>query len=292
MDMKTRIGIATAIMVGGSAIAVVAVAASGHGPAIATQSAGYSASYSQHHGSEWSQLNSAIDSWSSSRQASLGTLASVTQQTLSQTTAHERTLDIQRGIVVLATPRFVILQSRNGSLHLWTLSGSTKMEDVSGSMTGTAAMIANSSAAQQAVISSNMIPAATLMAGNPLTASRLLTPSATPQTITIQVAGTDLTVTVTVAKKMATVSQTATTPADGAPSYDPATTTQYAWATASSSTMLARGDLALLVGTRSNDVLHAQIVLYTPLSASDVGGTLGMPQVSATSPSTSAGSHW
>jgi hypothetical protein len=284
---RARIGIAAAVLVGGSAIAVVAVAATSHGPALATQSASYSAGDFRHSGSEWSQLNSAIGSWSSARQDSLGTLASLTQQTLSQTTAHEKTLDIQRGIVVLATPRFIILQSSNGSLHLWTLSGNTKMADVSGSMTGTAAMMANSSAAQQAVTSDDMGPAANLMAGSPLTAAQLLTPSAAPQTVTVQVAGTDLTVTVTVTKNMATISQTATTPASGAPAYDPATTTQSAWATAGSSTMLARGDLALLVGTRSHDVLHAEIVLYTPLSAGDVGGTF-----KALPAATSAGTHW
>ena len=35
---------------------------------------------------------------------------------------------------------------------------------------------------------------------------------------------------------------------------------------------LARGDLALVVGTRSHWTLHAQLVLFTPLSSADVGG--------------------
>ena len=35
---------------------------------------------------------------------------------------------------------------------------------------------------------------------------------------------------------------------------------------------LARGDLALVVGTRSHWTLHAQLVLFTPLSTADVGG--------------------
>ena len=45
-----------------------------------------------------------------------------------------------------------------------------------------------------------------------------------------------------------------------------------AWQTANS---LARGDLAVIAGTRSHGMLHAQLVLFSPLSTSTVGGRTG-----------------
>jgi hypothetical protein len=45
-----------------------------------------------------------------------------------------------------------------------------------------------------------------------------------------------------------------------------------AWQTTNS---LARGDLAVIVGTRSHWTLHAQLVLFSPLSTSAIGGTTG-----------------
>jgi hypothetical protein len=44
--------------------------------------------------------------------------------------------------------------------------------------------------------------------------------------------------------------------------------------TAATSTA-ARGDLALIVGFRSHQLLHAQLVLFAPLTTADVGGTIG-----------------
>ncbi len=117
-----------------------------------------------------------------------------------------------------------------------------------------------------------MQPAANLMAGSTLTASQMLTPSAASQTVTINVAGTDLTVTVTITRSTATVSQTATMPSNANPWWSPSTTTTSAWTTATPTSKLARGDLALVVGSRSHGLLHAQIVLFTPLTTADVGG--------------------
>ena len=265
-NLKTRVGIATAVLVGGGAIGVAAVAAS-HGSSPAAQSAGYSSHIRST--SEWSQLNSAITSWGSSR---MNTLASMTQQTYSQTAMHGKTLAEQRGIVVLATPKFLIVQSANGSLHLWLLSGKTTIQNVANSTSGTGAMTGNTSATTQAMQSGNMIPATDWMAGSPLTAAQLLSPARTPQTVTVQVAGTNLTVTVTVTKSTATVSQTATMPLNGNPMWNPTTFTQPAWMTATTGSMLARGDLVLVVGFRSHNLLHAQIVLFSPLTTAVVGG--------------------
>jgi len=51
---------------------------------------------------------------------------------------------------------------------------------------------------------------------------------------------------------------------------------------------LARGDLAVIAGTRSHHMLHAQLVLFSPLSTSMVGGNTGKR---AATPSASP-THW
>ncbi len=134
---------------------------------------------------------------------------------------------------------------------------------------GTMALTGSASVTQQEMSSGNMIPATSLLAGSPETAAALLTPAAVPETASVQVANTDLTVTVTVTGGTATVSQTATTPATGAPVPDQVTFTQNAWQATDS---IARGDLAVVVGMRSHGTLHAQLILFTPLSTEVVGG--------------------
>jgi hypothetical protein len=190
---------------------------------------------------------------------------------------------VQRGIVVLATKKFLILQSSNGSLHLWLLSGNTHFQNVSNTMTGTQALTASTSAAQQAMWSGNMMPATTLLAGSPTTAAAMLTPTPAAQTVTVQVANTNLTVTVTVTRSMATVNQTATTPWTSMPTWNPTTFTQNAWMPRNG---LTRGDLALVVGTRSHWTLHAQLVLFTPLSTSAVGGSASQGTTTGTTTGT------
>ncbi len=264
--VKTRVGIATAVLAGG-AVAAAAVLAGNHGVASTATSAAYSSRF----GNEGTTISSALNSWGTSRQSSYSALAQLTQaRTFSQATHQGRTLAVQRGIVVLVTPKFLILQSANGSLHLWLLSGSTKIQNVSATTAGTQALTANTSATQQAMTSGNMIPATTMMAGSPTTAAALLTPTPAPQTVTVQVANTNLTVTVTVTRTTATVNQTATTPLTGLPTWNPATFTQNAFMAMNT---LARGDLALVAGVRSHWTLHAQLILFTPLSTSVVGGS-------------------
>jgi len=151
---------------------------------------------------------------------------------------------VQRGIVVLATKKFLIVRSANSSLHLWLLSGATKIQDVAATTAGTSALTASTGATQQAMSSGNLIPATTLLAGSPLVAAQLLTPTPAAQTVSVQVANTDLTVTVTVTRSTATVSQTATTPASAMPAPNPSTFTQNAWQATSA---LTRGDLVVVV---------------------------------------------
>ena len=286
--VKTRVGIATAILVGGAVAAGAALAANHGAAATAT-----SAAYSSHAANEGTVLSSAMSNWSGSRQASYAQLAQLTQaRQFSQTTHKRTTLAIQRGIVVLATKKFLILRSANGSLHLWLLSGATKFQNVSATTAGTRALTASTSATRQAMTSGNMIPATMLLAGSPTTAAAMLTPAPASQTVTVQVAGTNLTVTVTVTRTTATVSQTATTPAAGLPKWSPVTFRQNAW---QATHALARGDLALVAGIRSHRTLHAQLVLFTPLSAAVAGGKATRPADAGATPvvtPTAAPTHW
>jgi hypothetical protein len=271
--LKSPAGLATAVLACG------AIAAGTFAAVAATSTGGVAgeavspAAYSARSSSEGATISSALSNWGSSPQATYSELASLTQaQGYSQTRHRGQTLDIQRGIVVLATSNFLILQSAGGSLHLWLLSGTTQFQNVSGMTAGMMALTANSNATQQAMASGNMIPATTLLAGSPLTAASLLTPTALPQTISVQVANTDLTVTVTVTRTMAQVSQTATTPATAAPVPNQTTFAQGAWQAVNS---VARGDLAVVIGMRSHWTLHAQLVLFIPLSTMAVGGRTG-----------------
>ena len=268
-NMKARVGIAAAVVVGGAAIGVAAVAATSHGAAPAAAAAGYS----QHFGGEWSTLNSAMNNWRTNQQSSFSSLAQWTTPTYTQTMQQNRMLAEQRGIVVLATKNFLILQSANGSLHLWLLSGHTAFQNVSTTTSGTTALTASTTATQQAMAAGNMLPSTSLLAGSSLVARNMLTPSVTPQTVKVTVAGTGLVVTVTVTGNTATVNQTASTPWNGNSWWSPSTWTQSAW---TSNNTVARGDLALVVGSRTHNLLHAQLVLFTPLTTSDMG-TISCP---------------
>lgn len=285
-SVKTRVGIATALLAGG-AVAAGAVLASSHGAATTATSAAFSSSYN---GNVGSTLSSAMGNWNWSRQSSYTQLAQLTQvRQYGQSMHKHKMLAVQRGIVVLATRNFLIVQSANGSLHLWLLSGQTQFQNVSATTAGMQALTASTSAAQQAMTSGNMMPATTLLAGSPTTAASMLTPTPAAQTVTVQVANTNLTVTVTVTRTMATVSQTATTPLNGMPSWSPVTFTQSAWMTHN---RVARGDLALVVGTRSHWTLKAQLVLFAPLTTADVGGRTATPATQPVVQPTAVATHW
>jgi hypothetical protein len=284
--LKTRAGVATAVVLGSGAIAGIAVAASGNSTGIAAAPAAHTARFGNEN--EGAMLAAALSGWNSSRQSSYSQMSQMTSA-YSQTTHQGKTLDIQRGIVVLATRHFIILQSANGQDRLWLVSGATRFQNVSNSTAGTAALTASSSATQQAMASGNMVPAATLLAGSPTTAAAMLTPAPATQTVTVQVAGTDLTVTVTVTRSTATVSQTATMPVNAMPAPMTNTTTMNAWTAVNS---LARGDLAVIAGTRSHHLLHAQLVLFTPLSTSAVGGKASTGTTTSTGTSATTPVHW
>jgi hypothetical protein len=107
--------------------------------------------------------------------------------------------------------------------------------------------------------------------------------------VTVQVAGTDLTVTVTVTRTTAAVSQTATTPANAMPAPMMTSYTMNAWQAANS---LARGDLAVIAGTRSHHLLHAQLVLFSPLTTSMVGGNTGSALTKRAATPSASPTHW
>ena len=283
--VKTRVGIATAILVGGAVAAGAALAANHGAAATAT-----SAAFSSHASTEGTVLSSAMTNWNGSRQSSYAQLARLTQvRQFSQVRHDGKTLAVQRGIVVLATKKFLILRSSNGSLHLRLLSDKTKFQNVSNSMAGMRALTASAGAARQAMGSGNMTPATSLLAGNPSTAAAMLTPTPAAQTVTVQVANTNLTVTITVTRSMATVNQTATMPQAAMPARSPVTFTQNAWRATHA---VARGDLALVAGTRSHRTLHAQLVLFAPLSAATAGKAAGGNGATPVVMPTAVATHW
>src|SRR6185437_3488284 len=164
-----------------------------------------------------------------------------------------------------------------------------EFQNVSNSMAGLRALTASAGAARQAMGSGNMTPATSLLAGNPSTAAAMLTPTPAAQTVTVQVANTNLTVTITVTRSMATVNQTATMPQAAMPAWSPVTFTQNAWRATHA---VARGDLALVAGTRSHRTLHAQLVLFAPLSAATPGKAAGGNGATPVVMPTAVATHW
>ena len=284
-NMKARLGIATAVLVGGSAVGVAAVAAASHGPSTtAASSAGFTLNF-HHTMSEQAALSSALSTWGSSQQKSFNTLAQMQpMRTFSQVMRHHTEFAAQRGIVVLATKKFLLVKSANGALHLWWLNGATRFANVSTTMTGMAAMTGSTTAAKAAMVTNNMTPAAVTMAGSTTTVNQMAAPVAKPTTITVST-GT-VTITVTITSSTATVTQPVTTPTVIATPTATATTPTVAptatatptatptvvatptpTMTATQSTFRAnhgiqRGDLVFVAGFRVHGFLIAKLVLF------------------------------
>lgn len=290
-SLKARVGIATAVLVGGGAIGVAAVAATSHSAPTAAKSSGFSQheSHAQTLGSYWvngswsttsswshgrlhhhhtwhkghwaqytagSLLSAALSKFQSSQNNAFNLLSRLSTRDM-QTSFRHTLLAEQRGIVVLATHKFLIVRSSNGTLRLWLLSGGTKVQNVSSTMAGTSALSGgNMLATSQAMNTGNMTPITTLLAGTMGTAQQLTTPVAKPITVSVNVAGTGVTVTVTVTTTTATVTQA--TPSTTT------TTTQNAFAAMQH---VARGDLVLVAGVRTGGFLHAKLVLFSPLGS-------------------------
>jgi hypothetical protein len=296
-SMKARLGIATAVVVGGGAIGVAVVAGGSHnGGEPSAQSAAFAISQFHHTMSQETALSTAMNELQSSQSKAMTTLARMApMRDFSEVWAgsrHHRTqLAAQRGIVELATKHFLVVKSANGQVHLWWLKG-TKFANVSSSTTGMVAMTGNNTAATAAMVSNNMTPAAVTMAGSTTAVSQMTAPVAKPATITIQT-GTE-TITITITPSTATVttptaSPTATstvtaTPTATATVSPTATATVSPTATATVSPTatatvsptatpttqsvwtrtdgVARGDMVMVVGERVHGQLIAKLVLF------------------------------
>jgi hypothetical protein len=289
-SMKARLGIATAVLVGGGAIGVAAVAAHSYSPATTTaQSDAFTMNF-HHRISEQTAVSSAISTWGRSQSGSLTTLAEMApMRTFSQAWRGHTLYAAQRGVVVLATRRFLLVRSAHGALHLWWLTGGTVVMNVADNPMGMVAMTGSQPAARS-LSQLNMAPAAATMAGSPAVANQMAAPVSKPTTITVD-SGTDV-ITITITSTTATVTQPGTiatvTPTTTATATPPTTTvTATATATATSTaaptmtptitpTMTAtgtqppfnatrgimRGDLVFVAGVRMHGFLIAKLVLY------------------------------
>lgn len=280
-SLKAKVGIATAILVGGGAIGLTVATATSHGPSTAS-----SASYTTSVVSPAALANEALNSSSaSSTQSLLAKLGSV--KNFAEFKVHGNVVAVQRGVVLLVTKKFAIVESKNHTLEVWWLSGATKFDNVSASESGTAALTASTSAASAAM--SGSMTAAVDTVTTTSTVTQLLTPVTTTKTLTVLDAATGTTVEVVVTKTTAEVVTK--------------TTTTKSVVVESASTAVAslkRGDLTLILGLKEHGALHASKVLFVPISKSDVAPTpapsaSATPTASTSTPaagSTESAAHW
>jgi hypothetical protein len=265
-NLKTKAAIATAVVVGGGAIGVAVVAANHSSPSTAS-STSYATSASV---SPAAQLDEALISGSASTTNHLlAKLVSV--KNFAEFNTHGEVLAIQRGVVVLTTKKFVIVQSKNGELKLWWISGGTSFDDVAASSSGTAALTASTSAATDAM-SGNLAPALETVTTTS-TVTQLLTPVTSTKTVTVEDAATGTTVEVVVTKTTAEVVTKTTT-----------TTSKIVESATTAVASLKRGDLTLILGLHTDGALHADKVLFVPVSASGASTT--------STGTASAPTHW
>jgi hypothetical protein len=242
-SLRARLGIATAVVVGGGAIGAVAVATAGHTTVSSARAAGYSSHY-QPSSNQANALATALSDYSESHAQAFSMFSHLTNTGRETEMWHGRSkFAFERGAVVLATRKFAVIRAANGTFNVWWLSRGTKVINVAGSMTGTAALTGSTSAASQAMAGQTQ-PATSIMTGS-TTAAQQMTASTAP-TVTVNIAGTGITISVTVTRNTATVQQghtwwhqRATTMADG----------------------LQRGDLVFIAGTRASHELHAKVIL-------------------------------
>lgn len=213
-----------ALVLGGAAISI---AAFGHGIQ-AAQSAAFSAGIGSHH----SRGESGRNQGSSQGASSSSQPAGANQQTFTQTGQHGRRVDVQRGTVVFVSQHSLVVRSGKRARHRWVLTANTQFDNA-------ADLTADPSASPSPTPSPSTSP----------------TPTPSTETVTVSVPETDLIVTVTITGDTATITQVTTATSSASPSPDPTTTD-------SDATSVAKGDLAVVIGTRSHGVLHADIVLY------------------------------
>lgn len=138
-SIRMRLAVAAAVLVGGGAAGVVAVAAN-HGNAVSAQSAGYY-THHRHQLSESHAMSDAMNWWSRSPQASLTLISRMaTIRTVSVTPFHSHMIAVQRGIVAATARGEFVTRSANNQLEVWHTNRGTKSFNVGGNKTGWNAM--------------------------------------------------------------------------------------------------------------------------------------------------------
>ena len=264
--MKARLGIATAVLVGGGAVGVAALAAANQGPATtAADSAAYSFSHTL---SMQQALTSAFSTMSWSQQRTLTTLGHMAPlRTFSQFTWHRTTLAAQRGVVLAVTRQFLVVKSANSTPKVWWLRGA-KLINVTANATGSVAMMGNNAAAKAAAMG-NTAPAANAMAGGMAAMQQAAAPTK-PITITISTGTQVITITISAVNgaPMASVSP----PASGSASpsvmgsampSQAMTVTPTPTTTMAANTKIAAGDFVFVAGVKVHGSLIARLVLFS-----------------------------
>jgi hypothetical protein len=261
--MKARLAIATAVLVGGGAIGAVAVATSHNSTSANAASAGYSTNWGHQRNLSYGwALSTALNQWGSSQWASLNTLSQMAPMRTFGTQMRGRTMfAAQRGVVILATHHWFLVQSANGKLGLWFFSGHTQFANVSNSAIGTSALTGNTFATTAAMAQNNMVPAIQTLTGLS-TLTPVTTPVAKPVTVTATVNGAaNVTVTITITNTTATIAPSTTTAAVMTQTSMNTMTTAPVFARWNN---LMRGDLVLVAGVKSHNIMVAHLVLFTP----------------------------
>src|SRR5262249_4939655 len=266
-SMKARVGIGTAVLVGGGAVGVAAVAAANHGPATtAADSAAYSFSHTL---SVQRALTSAFSTMSWSQQRTLTTLGHMAPlRTFSQFTWHRTTFAAQRGVVLAVTKKFLVVKSANGKIEVWWLRG-TKLINVTANATGSVAMMGNNVAAKAAA-TGNTAPAANAMAGGMAAMQQAAAPTK-PITITVNTGTQIITITISAANgaPLASVSPSAmgsVSPSAMAPVMpsQAVTVTPTPTVTMATNTTIAAGGLVFVGGGQGHRAPVAKLVLVFP----------------------------
>jgi hypothetical protein len=248
-NLKAKVGIAAAVLVGGGAIGVAAVAATHHTAASTASSAGYTTSVV----SPAALANGALNA--NTAPGTFSALAKLGVKNFAQFKVAGHIVAVQRGAVVLVTPKFAIVKSQNGALELWWLSSGTKFANVAGNIGGTTALT-GSLAAAKAEKAGVLAPAVNAVSSKSLIAG-LLTPVATPKVLIVTDAATGTTVKVVIVKNTATVWTKTVTKTS-------TTTTKIVESAFTSVKGLKRGELTLVLGLHAGGALHAAKILFEP----------------------------
>ena len=326
-NMKARIGLAGAVLVGGGAVGV-AVAAS-HGPATTNASAAAYMMGIRHNMPASQALSGALSTWghtNASHQRALLMLAQMNpMRNFNQVWGPRHTrfahtqFAAQRGVVTatgtVMGKQFVVVRSANKTQKVWWVSGNTALVNAATNNMAMLALTGNNTAAVQAAVNKNATPAMNQVAGNTAMVNKAAAGSFSftgtftinGQTFTITINATTGTGTVT-PTTMPPATGTATAPATGmgtttatAPATGTGTTTATAPATGmgtmtptAPATMpmtvhtIAKGDLVFISGVRSHGQLIGQLLILLQAGATTTPTTGTGGQTMTVSPSTPA----